>query len=234
LIVWGQLPPGARVAERAVAERLGVSRTPVRSALHRLQQEGFVNSVGRGRDQRLIISPVTASDGREVFLVVGHLEGLAARIAATLSAPRRKDVARRMRECNREIASESRRGGDASRIFNLDLQLHRSYVEGVVGPRLLALHDSIKPQCERYARLYISVLMDELSTSAKEHDAIADAIAAGDPTAAQRAAEANWHNAAERLTRIIAQHGERGSWHAWAPDIASSPRTFANGRKNSR
>src|SRR5262245_25575914 len=55
LIVWGHLPPGARIAERAVAERLGLSRTPVRSALHRLQQEGFVSSVGRGQDQRLKI-----------------------------------------------------------------------------------------------------------------------------------------------------------------------------------
>ena len=216
LIVWGQLAPGTRVAERVVAERLGVSRTPVRSAFHRLQQEGFISTTGR--DQRLIISPVTAQDGREVFLVVGHLEGLAARIAATLSASRRAAVARRMRELNRQMAGEARRGGDAVRIFDLDLQVHRSYVEGVVGLRLLALHEAIKPQCERYARIYISVLMDELSTSALEHDAIADAIAAGDPDRAQRAAETNWRNAAERLTRIIGQHGERGSWHAWSPD----------------
>lgn len=233
LIVWGQLPPGARIAERAVAERLGVSRTPVRSALHRLQQEGFVNSVGSGRDQRLIISPVTARDGREVFLVIGHLEGLAARIATTLSVTRRRDVARRMRECNREMEAESRRGGDAARVFDLDLQVHRTYVEGVVGPRLAALHEAIKPQCERYARLYISVLMDELSTSAREHDAIADAIAAGDPVRAQRAAETNWHNAADRLTRIIAQHGERGNWHAWTPDAGPPHRTrAANGRRS--
>lgn len=226
LIVWGQLAPGARVAERAVAERLGVSRTPVRSALHRLQQEGFVNAVGSGRDQRLIISPVTATDGREVFLVVGHLEGLAARIAASLPAARRKEIAGRMRECNREMAAESRQRGDAVRIFNLDLQVHRTYVEGVVGPRLLALHEAIKPQCERYARLYISVLMDELSTSAREHDTIADAIAAGDAAGAQRAAETNWQNAAERLTRIIAQLGERGSWHAWRPEVP-----VANGKR---
>src|SRR4026209_2893137 len=52
LIVWGHLPPGARIAERAVAERLGLSRTPVRSALHRLQQEGFVDYYGPGRGQR--------------------------------------------------------------------------------------------------------------------------------------------------------------------------------------
>jgi DNA-binding GntR family transcriptional regulator len=201
-----------------VAERLGVSRTPVRSALHRLQQEGFVSSVGRGRDQRLIIAPVTAKDGQEVFLVVGHLEGLAARVAATLPTPRRKEIARRMMELNREMAVESRQRGDAARIFTLDLEVHRTYVEGVVGPRLEALHEAIKGQCERYARFYISVLLDELSTSAKEHESIANAISAGDPAAAQRAAETNWHNAAERLMRIIGQHGERGSWHAWIPE----------------
>jgi DNA-binding GntR family transcriptional regulator len=220
--VWGQLPPGARIAERAVAERLGVSRTPVRSALHRLQQEGFVSSIGSGREQRLIISPVTGSDGREVFIVVGHLEGLAARLAASLPAARRKEIARGMRERNREMAIESRRRGDAARIFTLDLEFHRTYVEGVVGPRLLGLHEAIKPQCERYARIYISVLMDELSTSVKEHEEIAAAIAAGEPDRAQRAAETNWHNAAMRLTRIIKLHGERGSWHAWSSDVSST------------
>ena len=222
LIVWGQLPPGARIAERAVAERLGVSRTPVRSALHRLQQEGFVSSIGSGREQRLIISPVTAIDGREVFIVVGHLEGLAARLAASLPAARRKEIARDMRAKNREMAVESRRRGDAARIFTLDLEVHRAYVDGVVGPRLLGLHEAIKPQCERYARIYISVLMDELSTSVKEHEEIAAAIAAGEPDRAQRAAETNWHNAATRLTRIITLHGERGSWHAWSPDVPAT------------
>jgi DNA-binding GntR family transcriptional regulator len=215
LIVWGQLPPGARVAERLVAERLGVSRTP--------QQEGFVSSVGRGRDQRLIIAPVTATDGHEVFVVVGHLEGLAARLAASLPAAQRKDIAKRMRECNREMAAESRRRGDPARIFDLDLKLHRTYIEGVAGPRLTALHDGIKPQCERYARIYISVLMADLSTSVKEHESIAEAIAQGDVSRAQRAAETNWHNAADRLTRIVALHGERGSWHAWSPDNGTTP-----------
>ena len=67
LIVSGQLPPGARIAERAVVNRMGLSRTPVRSALHRLQQEGFVASSGIGRDQRLIVTPLTQNDGRELL-----------------------------------------------------------------------------------------------------------------------------------------------------------------------
>lgn len=226
LIVSGQLPPGGRIAERGVADRLGLSRTPVRSALHRLQQEGFVDSYGRGRDQRLVVTPLTQDDGREIMLIVGHLEGLAARTAAQLPSARRSQVVRRLRELNRAMADESRKQVTVTRIFNLDQAFHSGYVEDVIGPRLRALHLAIKPQVERYARLYISALVDELPTSVREHEAIIRAIAAGDPAAAQNAVEVNWRNAAGRLTRVIAEHGERGIWHAWdtGDPISPSPR----------
>jgi DNA-binding GntR family transcriptional regulator len=224
LIVWGQLPPGARIAERAVADRLGVSRTPVRSALHRLQQEGFIASTERGGDQRLIVTPLTQDDGRELFLIVGHLEGLAAYTAASLPKERRKKIVQRLRELNRDLAAESRRRDAVTRIFDLDMEFHRTYVENVAGRRLVALHRAIKPQTERYVRLYVSVLLDELPTSVREHDLIIRAIAKGAPEAAQHAVERNWHNAANRLARIIAQHGERGIWHAWQADAPPNNR----------
>jgi len=224
LIVWGQLPPGARIAERAVADRLGMSRTPVRSALHRLQQEGFIASAERGRDQRLIVTPLTQDDGRELFLIVGHLEGLSAHTAASLPAERRRKIVQRLRELNRDLAAESRRRVAVTRIFDLDMEFHRTYVENVAGPRLVALHRAIKPQTERYVRLYVSVLLDELPTSVREHDLIIRAIAKGAPEAAQHAVERNWHNAADRLAHIIAQHGERGIWHAWKADLGVGSR----------
>ena len=215
LIISGQLPPGARIAERAVVARMGTSRTPVRSALHRLYQEGFVASVGRTGDQRLIVTPLTREDGREVFMVIGHLEGLAARHAAGLPADRRRALVAELRTVNRELARASRAKAAPSRLFDLDLQFHRTYVEGVAGPRVVALHRAIKPQSERYARLYVNVLLDELPTSVKEHEAIAAAIARGEPRAAQHAVETNWHNAATRLSAVIEEYGERGIWHFW-------------------
>jgi DNA-binding GntR family transcriptional regulator len=216
-IISGQLPPGARVAERAVVARTGLSRTPVRSALHRLQQEGLVASVGRAGDQRLIVTPLTGDDGREVFLVEGHLEGLAASEAAALPVEQRKQLARRLRELNREFATAARAKAPAVRLFALDFHFHSTFVEAAAGPRLVALHHSLRPQSERYARLYVSVLLDELPTSIKEHDAIAAAIAKGSSVAAQRAAEKNWQSAARRLAKVIAEQGERGAWHLRPP-----------------
>ena len=212
LIIAGQLPPGARIAERAVVDRLGSSRTPVRSALHRLQQEGFVASSGIGRDQRLIVTPLTQSDGRELLLIVGHLEGLAVREAASCppNAAARSSAAPRDQSRPRHRV---RTRGNQARALELDLEFHRTYLEGIVGPRLLTLHRVIKPQSERYTRLYVSVLLDELPTSVKEHDAIIRGIAAGDARAAQTAVETNWRNAASRLSAVIAELGERGLWH---------------------
>ncbi len=217
LIVWGQLPPGSRISERTVADRLGLSRTPVRSAMHRLEQEGFVASYGVGRERRLIVAPLTMHDGQEVFTIVGHLEGLAARGAAELPTAQRKALVMRLRTVNDALATHSRKRGNATRFFDLDIEFHRLYVEEVVGPRLLTLHRAIKPQSERYIRLYVSVLVDQIGTSVREHERILTSISRGDADAAQQAVETNWRNAAERLTQVIAQHGERGSWHVREP-----------------
>ena len=221
-IVWGRLPPGSRISERIIAERLGLSRTPVRSALHRLEQEGFVASVGQGRERRLIVAPLTMHDGQEVYALVGHLEGLAARLAAALPAPRRKALVERLRDVNSRLAKQARTHGDPAHFFDLDIEFHRTYVEGVVGPRLLALHHAIKPQSERYTRLYVSVFINQVATSVREHETITRSIARGDRDAAQHAAETNWHNAAERLAKVIAQHGERGTWASWGAEPAAT------------
>ena len=86
------------------------------------------------------------------------------------------------------------------------------YVEAGSGPRLLALHDATKPQAERYVRLYITSLMDEIATSVGEHNVIVQAIDGGNGPAAQQAVDSNWKNAGLRLSHVIQSLGERGSW----------------------
>ncbi|HTG49133.1 MAG TPA: GntR family transcriptional regulator, partial [Gemmatimonadales bacterium] len=213
LIVHGRLAPGARIIETEVASRLGVSRTPVRAALQRLQQEGYITVSGSGRQSRPSIAPLTREDARELFGIVGALEGLAARAAAGLEDRIRIRHVERLRAINEEYLRMSReRRSDENRLFALDTRFHRYYVEMGAGPRLLALHDAVKPQAERYVRLYISALVDEIATSVKEHRVIVEAIAAGDGPGAEQAVHTNWRNAAERLSRVIDTLGERGSW----------------------
>ena len=213
LIVWGRLSPGSRIVESEIADRLGISRTPTRSALHRLQQEGYVAVLNRGKERRLIVAPLTQDDARELFHIVGQLEGLAARSAAQLPASRRAELVARLGQLNRELAQAAREARpDPVRIFDCDTAFHRTYVEDGAGPRLLALHNAIKPQTERYIRLYISSLVDEIATSVEEHDMIIRHIGEGDGAAARQAVDTNWGNAAVRLAKVIGALGERGSW----------------------
>jgi len=213
LIVCGQLAPGSRIVESEIASRLGVSRTPVRSALHRLQQEGYIASGDVGKEQRLVIAPLTQGDARELFHIVGQLEGLAARGAAELPSSARMELVTTLSQLNGELsAAASVPRPDKLRIFEVDTAFHRAYVVAGAGPRLLALHDAIKPQTDRYIRLYISSLVDEIVTSVEEHAVIVQCLADGDATGAETAVDTNWRNAALRLEKVIATLGERGSW----------------------
>ena len=213
LIVLGLLAPGTRVLETEIASRFDVSRTPVRSALHRLQQEGYIVELNSGTRARLSVAPLTKEDGLEVLDIVGEIEGLAGRYAAQLDAEPRGRLTAELRALNADL----RRAGaaekpDSSLFFELDSAFHRRYVHASGGRRVIALHDAIKPQADRYIRLYTSVLVDSILTSVGEHDAIIAAIEGGSPDAAQRAVQTNWRDAAQRLSAAIERIGEWGSW----------------------
>ncbi|MBA4158470.1 MAG: GntR family transcriptional regulator [Gemmatimonadetes bacterium] len=213
LIVSGRLAPGTRIVENTLAERLDVSRTPVRSALQRLQQEGYVLANDGGKQARLTVSPLTREDGRELFWIVGELEALAAYWAAQLPSFQRTELVRDLRGFNQKLQAASGDGGpDARNIFDLHTQFHLCYVEAARGTRLLALHQSIKPQAERYRRLYSSARGTETRDPLNEHEVIIRRIEEGDADGAERAVQANWRNAAERLAVLIDTMGERGSW----------------------
>ncbi len=212
-IVCGRLAPGTRVIESSIAERLGTSRTPVRSALHRLQQEGFVVASHGAVRTQLTVAPLTLEDGRELFWIVGELEAMAANWVAGAGAAERAPVAAELRRINAALLAASRAEvPDTDRIFDLHTRFHQSYVDRCGGARLQAMHASVKPQAERYRRLYSTGLGGNIHASLAEHEAIVRAVSEGDREAAERAVKHNWRNAGERLARMIEMVGERGSW----------------------
>lgn len=213
LIVNGRLAPGTRVIESELAERLGTSRTPVRTALHRLQGEGYVVSRRGARRTQLAVAPLTKEDGRELFWIVGELEALAANWVALLEVRERETVAADLQRINHELllASEDN-APDPLRLFDLHTRFHQTYVDACGGPRVQAMHGIVKPQAERYRRLYSTALGGHIHASLAEHEAIVRAVGRGDPGAAEAAVKANWRNAAERLARVVERVGERGSW----------------------
>lgn len=214
VITSGALAPGTRVVERELGERLGVSRTPVRSALHRLQQEGYIVAATAGGAAQLVIAPLTRGDAVELFAMVGAIEGVAASEAAELAPLARTRLVLELTALNRElheVAAAER--PDQDRFYDLDAAFHRRYVEVGARARLRGLHEALKPQAERYARLYVSVLSGEIGASVREHELIIRAIDAGEAALAKQRVETNWANACRRLERVMAQDGDA----TWRP-----------------
>jgi DNA-binding GntR family transcriptional regulator len=234
LIVRGVLAPGAPLIERPLAERLGVSRGSLRSALQRLEHEGFVRAASAGVYSRAVVTPLTAADMDDIYTLLAVLNGAAARQAALLPAAERAAIADDMQALNDQLeqllVSQTSEFGP---VYDLDDQLHRRYIDAAAGPRLRALLISVRSQGERYGRAYASAMghaamlrgpsaaphaarlrsvLPDPSTSTGEHQAIIDALRAGDADAAEQAAVDNWRNAADRLRRVILAAGERGSF----------------------
>jgi DNA-binding GntR family transcriptional regulator len=212
LIVRGQLAPGARLVETDLAERLKVSRTPVREALRRLEHEGYIVSDG-GKQVRPSVAPLTKIDVQELLDIVGELEALAVRGAAELPPAPRRSLVKALKLLNARFRKAAHaRTPDFDKLYHADEEFHRRYVTVGAGPRLRVLHEAVKPQAERYIRMYVSLLAGAVPTSAGEHVAIIAAIAEGDAAAAERAVRTNWRHAATRLAKAIGSMGERGAW----------------------
>jgi DNA-binding GntR family transcriptional regulator len=213
LIASGRLAPGTRIIESDLARRLSVSRTPIRSALGRLQQERWVSVSETGRNLRLSVSPTTKTDARELSQIVGAVEGLAARWAAALPVEERGVLVSELRALNEEFRVEAARPApDADRFFALHAAYHGRLVSGTHAPRLETMHQAIKPQADRYRRVYGTALVTSAGDVTAENEALAAAILSGDPAAAEARARYNWEQASQRMSDIIDQWGEKGSW----------------------
>lgn len=90
----------------------------------------------------------------ELFSTVAEIEGLAAREASLLPEERRNVLLQELTVINTRFERASRaRTARHDLLYELDERFHRQYVGAAAGPRLRALHDSVKPQAERYERL---------------------------------------------------------------------------------
>lgn len=176
----GSIAPGARLTQEDIAEQLAVSRQPVLQALRLLKKDGFVlDAPGRG----VCVAPLAASTLIQIYEVRSALDALAARLAAQARCQLPADLILRGR-----LAA---RGSEVSAMITADEQFHAA-IYAASGNPLIAPSAQLHWHHIRRAMgavLQVSTMRESIWD---EHEAIANAIAAGDV------------NAAEALTR---QHG---------------------------
>lgn len=177
LIEAGELRPGSRLTETELAQRLGISRTPVREALHRLHAMGLAE---HGPQRGLIIAHLSYDQLRQLFAVREGLEGMATRLAAEHASKAEVNLLREMVMTDRDLE-------DPVQLLARNKQLHRQIVQ--------ASHNQFMIEALNNLRVHLSLLPGSTYTTPgrqqeaqREHEEIVDAILQGDGDRAERAA----------------------------------------------
>ena len=192
----GTFRPGARLVESELAERFGVSRTPVREALQRLETQGLLARDGRS----LIVASLDHSQMADLYAVRAQLEGLAARLAARHAAEEEIRVLKRMAREDRALLGDPKALARANRRFHG--QIHLASHNRFLVQQLDLVHRSMALMAET------SLAVDGRGAEAlDEHDRIVAAIAARDEAAAEDALRAHISAAFETRLTLGARDG---------------------------
>ena len=174
LILSGQLAPGAQLSEEALAESCGVSRTPVRDALRRLESELFIR---RSESQRRFVAEWSLNDLEDAFELRAMLEGQAARRAAERINPLQLE---QLRSHNRRIYEAiSAEEPDVTRFLEHNRLFHTIILDAAGSPQLASMLGLLIEQAVVW-RTAQSYDRDNLQRSHHEHEELLAAFARSD------------------------------------------------------
>ncbi len=186
---------GSQLVEVTLAQQLGVSRTPVRSAIKRLEVEGLVNSIpNRGA---FVITP-TPGEIEETFMVRLELEKMAARLAAKRITPEQIEGLNELIKTEEKIFDKA----NLDQYDKINAKFHMEIAD-CSGNKVLASY--IKELLDR-TRIYL-ILFDpffklEMSPTVEAHQAIVDALAEGSEETAAQAVHDHLQSSVERLETV--------------------------------
>lgn len=194
----GTYRPGDRLVESELAERFGVSRTPVREALQRLETQQMLVRDGRS----LIVASLDHNQLAELYIVRAELEALAARLAARHATPEEVRVLAQM------LAEDQKSASDPEALARANKRFHRQIHLASHNRYLVQQLDLVHRSMALMAKTSLAA-EGRSATALAEHQRIVEAITAGDGAAADRELRQHISMAWETRLKLEAQadHG---------------------------
>ena len=173
-ILYGKLKAGERLMEIAISERLGVSRTPVREAIRRLEQEGLVDMYPRRGAQVKGITEKALADALEARKTLETFT-----VNAACSRITRKQL-EKLKEANEEFRETiNAKEKEAAKIASCDEKFHNIIIEAAGNRKIAETLYNLKEQMFRYRYAYLSSSRDHTHL-AEEHEMLINAIERAD------------------------------------------------------
>jgi len=202
-IIELRLRPGEPLREVALAEQLGVSKTPLREAFARLEQEGLVETTSF---KGAVVTGYSERDLNEIYELRTLLEGAAARSAAERSSAETLDELRDVVVRSRELRDMGDLVGLAELLGRFDLIVYSQ----VTNQRIGALIENLRAHLTRIGKL-TEAIPGRVEASVEEHAVIVDAIVARDPDEAERLMRVHIGSVlADQLARGASVQGDAG------------------------
>ena len=196
-IATGQLQPGERLDEVSLANRFGVSRTPIREALRTLASSGLVEIRPR---RGAAVASFSLAALSEMFEAMAELEALCARLAARRMTEEERDAL----AAAHEACVAAARSGDADQYYFANVRFHELIYEGSHNGYLAEQVRALRRRLHPYRRLQLRV-RGRIESSLAEHAAVVAAIRAADQTGSEAALRAHVAIQGERFRDFAAQ-----------------------------
>lgn len=198
-IINGTLKPRERLMEIQLAEELGVSRTPIREALRKLELEGFIVMVPR---KGAYVADISFKDIADVFEIRAALEGLAAGLAAErITDEELEDMERLLAEKADAIARQ-----DMEQLVSVDTLFHEAIYRASRNERLTNIINNLREQIQRYRSTSLA-FPGRMKQSLEEHRNIVEAIQSRDTQLARQVAQEHIENAENSMIEAIKKEG---------------------------
>lgn len=194
-ILRGELQPGERLMEIQLANKLGVSRTPIREAIRKLELEGLVLMIPR---RGAVVAEITEKSLRDVLEVRGSLEELAVELACERISEEEIEELKK----SAEAFALSLQSGDLTEYAEADVKFHDIIYNATDNQRLVQLLYNLREQMYRYRVEYLK-RVEIHAILLEEHQHIIECIEKRDKMGAKKAIRTHVDNQAEKVATTI-------------------------------
>lgn len=199
-ILSGALKPGERLMEVQMAERLGVSRTPIREAIRKLELEGLVVMIPR---KGAYVADLSIKDITDVLEIRAALEGL----AAALASLRITDEEIEELEVLAMQFHKALENDDVETMIQRDIEFHEKIFKASRNERLVQISNNLREQVQRYRIMYLTNA-NKVGLLAGEHFEIAEAITKRDIDLAEKLAQRHVEDTENYIMKIVENASE--------------------------